>query len=251
MLQVIKCQYCLDRQIEEPNDAIGLYKKQPICDECLGPIMDNNSNTQIIEYTRDPGSLEARKAKAFEILDKFEELLEGWELYEDEVLLSRDDFFNHRPPAVVNLTPEEIKKRISYRKAVLFSFRIKDEHWTTLIEQIRTKERREQGLINVQKSVKEVTKKSRAGKDQLQKLAKKLGVSVEQLELLGAQARQEEFKGVVGKKVIEEVKKESEVSEVLKDIQKQINTQTTGNYSTPVVKRCERCKKLTCICPRS
>lgn len=249
------CQYCLERGLE-PNEAIAEYKNIPICDPCLAPIYENANATQVdqIEET----DLENRKKRAFEVLDKFEELFDDWYLFENEVLNSRDDFFNHRPPAVINLTNEQIKALNSRRKAVLYAFRIKDEQWTEIIDKIRTEERRKENLVGVTKSIVEKTKKTK-GENSLEakkKLAKAMGITVAQLDAMGSQARQSEFEGIVGAKPEKskwEKEKRESTSSILSGLQAQVKAQTTETKSpsNPLVsKRCPICNKFSCPHPR-
>lgn len=250
------CQYCLDRGLV-PNESIMLYQNLPICDPCLAPIMDNLSATQVDQLGGET-DLEKRKRKAIEVLDKFEELFEDWHLFESEVLESRDDFFNHQAPAVINLTNEQIKALNSRRKAVLYAFRIKDERWTEIIDKIRTEERRKENLVGVTKSIVEKTKKvkSENSLDAKKKLAKAMGISLEALEAMGSNARKSEFEGIVGPQPINsswEKKPKESTAGILANLQAQIKSQTTEAKPTIpnlVGKRCPICNKFACAHPR-
>ena len=204
---IIKCQSCIERQLKEPEDAVGLYKNLPICDKCLGAIMSNMENVQAdsISITSDKDSIESRRALALQMLDSFESVFDNFPLTAEEVLTARDDFYNHRAPALINCTTEQIKTIINRRKAVLYAIRIKDEQWSTIIEQLRNEARREAGLVGVAKSIKEKVKQpSGYSDDKAKKLAKMMGISVAQLNAMGADARATEFKGIVGAKTVEE-----------------------------------------------
>ncbi len=200
-VQVIKCQSCIERQLAEPNDAIGLYLDMPICDSCLTPIMANKENIQAdsIAITSDKDSLSERKARALSLLDGFYESFDNFPMTAEEVLSARDDFYNHRAPALINMSVDEIKTIINRRKAVLFAIRIKDEQWSTIIEQLKNEARVTAGLTGVAKSIKEKAKKpSEFSNEKAKKLAKMLGISVSQLEAMGADARTTEFAGIIG-----------------------------------------------------
>lgn len=250
MKSVILCQSCLDRQVESPNEAIGQWANLPICDECLGPLMDNLANSQTQTVDSDPNSLPARIERSKGLLIPLEV---NWELTEEEVLKSRDDFFNHHPPAVINLTPEEIKRRISFLKGILFAYRIKAERWATIIESLRAEERQKQGLINVTKSIKEVSKKSKTSKAQLEKLAKALKMDISTLENVGQQARIEEFgnlpvSGEKGTKI--KTENEYAIKSALTQLQSQLKAENKIVETPKKVVRCQVCGKLTCVCPK-
>jgi hypothetical protein len=66
------CEYCLERGLV-PNEHIGFYQDRPICDPCLAPIYDNANATQVEDIAAT--DLVSRKAKAMELLDKFEDFL--------------------------------------------------------------------------------------------------------------------------------------------------------------------------------
>jgi len=241
----------MDRQLE-PNEGIMLYQGRPICDACLSPIMSNMSETQLIEAEGDPSSLESRKKKALEILDKCEELYKDWPLTEKEVLASRDDFFNHRPPAVINLTIEQTKELISYRKAILYAYKIKDEPWTTLIDQIRVEERKAAGIQGIAKSVSEKSKKPnhRFSKAKQEKLLKSLNISPEQLELLGKEARIEEFGDILANKKPKEIQIDlkKEGTQVIKNALAEVQGKLNVDLTPKKISRCNVCGKLTCMC---
>jgi|SRR5215471_423890 len=201
-----KCQWCIERQLETINDAVALYLNQPICEACMSPILANKENVQSdsIAVSYDSNSLDVRLERAKALLDNLETTFENFPISAEEVLSNRDAFYNHRAPALINCTNEQIKELINKRKAVLFAIRIKDERWSTLIEQIKQEERVARGLTGVAKSIKEKIKKpTEYASDQAKKLAKMLGISVTQLESMGAAARKDEFAGIVGKENVE------------------------------------------------
>jgi len=192
----ILCEYCLERGLE-PNPSIGLYLGRPICDPCLAPIMDNKANSPD-EGKPSELSIEDKKVLALSILDKFEELFENWPLTADETLQAHEDFYNHRPPAVVNCTIEQLTQLNSRRKGLLYAIRHKDERWSTDIEVLKRTAREQANLTGIQKSIKERKKApSAVSLDAKKKLAKSMGITLEQLEAMGQQSREAEFGKII------------------------------------------------------
>ena len=196
----LKCQYCLERQLE-PNEAIGLWQKLPICDACLGPILDNQTDINR-EFMKDDDN-QARLELAFKLLDQLEEIYDQWPFSADETLSLHEHFYNHKPPAIINCSLKEIEQIYQRRKGILFTVRHKDERWATDIDNLKRSLREEANLTGIQTSRKEkgkVVSLSGVKKQQLEKLAKQLGVSVELLLQQGAKKKQEEFEELVGTK---------------------------------------------------
>ncbi len=194
------CQYCLDRGLE-PSEAIGLYQKLPICDACLGPLMNNKSDGPDGQKIGD--SLEARREKALRLLDQFEELCSEWPLTADETLLTHADFYNHRPPAIVNCSLDELLAIYSRRKGLLYAIRHKDEKWYTEIEILKRTAREEANLTGILKSKEQKIKAPSAiNLAQKEKLAKSMGISVAELEEMGKASREREFTKIVGNPIL-------------------------------------------------
>jgi hypothetical protein len=197
----IVCQYCLDRQIE-PNEAIGLYKKLPICDACLGTMIDNTNERSEVKPETKTDTLEARIDTALALMDEFERLFSGWPLSADETLLCHENFYNHQPPAVANLSLIELEQINSRRKGFLFAVRHKDERWSVEISNLKRKLREEANLTGLEVSRKEVGKKrapSGESKIAKEKLAKALGLSLDQWLAIEAEANKAKFDILVGK----------------------------------------------------
>jgi len=192
MSESVLCEYCLERGLE-PQPSIGLYQGRSICDPCLAPIMDNKNNVQE-EGIPSEGTLEEKKALALKILDSFEELFKNWPLTADETLQAHEDFYNHRPPAVINCSIDELIQLNSRRKGLLYAIRHKDERWSTDIEVLKRSERERANLTGIQKSIKEKKKAPSAiSLEAKKKLAKSMGITLEQLEAMGQQSREAEF----------------------------------------------------------
>jgi len=147
------CQFCIDRQLE-PNEAIGIYEKQPICSVCLDAYMEN----QLLVGNPIPEQTEDKKQLALKLLDAFEELCEKWPLKGEESLINHEDFYNHRPPAIINLSLTEIQEIYSRRQSILFAIKHKDMHWYTKVEEMKRSAREQANLTGLAKSVKEKSK---------------------------------------------------------------------------------------------
>lgn len=190
------CEWCLERGLE-PNPSVGLYNGRPICDPCLGPIMDNKA----VSFDNGKPSelpLEEKRALAFEILDRFEELFENWPLTAEETLQAHEDFYNHRPPSVANCTIEQLIQINNRRKGLLYAIRHKDERWSTDIEVLKRTAREQANLTGIQKSIKERKKAPSAiSLEAKKKLAKSMGITLAELEAMGQQSREAEFGKVI------------------------------------------------------
>lgn len=190
------CQYCLDRGLE-PSEAIGLYQKLPICDACLGPLMNNKSDAP--DEASKGHALESRIALALAMLDQFETLAANWPLTADETLLVHADFYNHRPPALVNMTIDEIQSVYSRRKGLLYAIRHKDERWYTEIEVAKRDAREKANLTGMLKSKEQKVKGTgTTSLAQKEKLAKMMGITVAELDAMGQASREKEFVKIVG-----------------------------------------------------
>lgn len=190
------CQSCLDRGLE-PNEAICLYHKLPICDKCMGAIMDNKLDGPD-ETKLDPTSLEARKERAFGILDEFEKLTADWPLSAEESQNLHADFYNHCPPAIVNCSIEQLLLIHSRRKGLLWAMRHKEARWQSEIEIQKRTAREQANLTGMLKSKSEKTKgPSAINLEYKKKLAKTLGVSLEVLEAEGRKSQEREFAKIV------------------------------------------------------
>ena len=199
----LKCQSCLDRQIPQTKDTVGLYEGNPICEDCLGALLDikeahhfENENVVI-----DKATLEARREKAIELLDELELVYDKWPLTREETLKCHEDFYNHRPPAIVNCSLAELEIIFARRKGILYAVRHKDERWSNEIDKLKRKAREEANLVGILKGKAEITKKitpSGESLKQKEKLAKKLGISLEKLLEIDREIAEEKFGKLVG-----------------------------------------------------
>jgi len=222
-----KCQSCIDRGLE-PHDAIYSWQGQPICDVCLGPLVDNGLEIQTSSSPSGEGEIDPRKIKANEILDQLEILISSWPLTAEETLQCHEDFYNHRPPAIANLTLKQIEEVYSRRKGILFAVRHKGERWATDIENLKRKKREEANLTGIAASKREVSKRvpsDEITREKNRKLAAGIGMTLEQYEAIIIQAKVERFEKVVGAKADSKnvpFVKTTSTGEILEDLKAKI-----------------------------
>jgi len=222
----LKCQSCLDRQIESSSPIVGLWQEQPICEDCLGALHDKmEAHHSVI----DENSLDARKLKALGLLDQIEKIYEGWPLTREESLKCHEDFYNHRPPAVINCSLAELEIIFARRKGILYAIRHKDERWSNEIDKLKRAAREEANLTGILKSKKEYTKQIKPSGESLkqkEKLAAKLGISLEKMLQIDREIAEEKFGKMIGQKkdeikpVVGPILESS--SSILKNLQKQV-----------------------------
>lgn len=216
----ILCQSCLERGLE-PNEAVYSWQGSPICDVCLGPILDNMNDVNLETPIGLDEDLPTRIQKALLILDELEKLSNAWPLTKEETLKCHEDFYNHRPPAIANLSLTEIESIFSRRKGILFAVRHKDERWANEIDS-RKNEERERNFL---KSKKEVTKKivkNETQRKQNEKFAQALGLTLEAYEAVILKGKEQKFEEITGVKPTKEVVKRSDTGDVLKQLQEDI-----------------------------
>jgi hypothetical protein len=241
----LKCQSCIDRQIPQTSALAGLWQGNPICDECLNAIMENKDETHFENPDKiDPNSFEERKRRAFEVLEDLEKIFENWPLTREETLKCHDDFYNHRPPAIVNCTLAEIEEIFSRRKGILYAVRHKDERWSNEIDKLKRAAREEANLTGLGKSKKEVGKKlvptNEISAQAEAKMAAALGITVEALRVIKATAREKKFEAIVGQtkdqiKEVPTVVRESS-SDILKKLQGQVKNKEVKTPDGPKLK---------------
>jgi hypothetical protein len=190
------CQSCMDRGLE-PREAIGLYHKLPICDPCLGAIMDNKLAEPDDGIREDPNSLPFRLERAKKVLDKFEEIYAEWPLTAEESMNFHQDFYNHCPPAIVDCSLDQLLVIHSRRKGLLWAMRHKEARWQSDIEIQKQTAREQANLTGMLKSKKEKVKPSALNLEWKKKQAKSMGITVEQLDAMGKESQEREFAKVV------------------------------------------------------
>lgn len=256
----ILCHSCIERQVESPNESVGVFQNLPYCGACMEPLIDNYIATNNVSLEDEPAE-ESKIELALKQFAEFEALAEGFALTKDETLRSHDDFFNYKANAIVNMTIEELESRIDKFQAVLFATKKHVEKIQEAIDRVKAKSRAEIRGLQVNKSLKESSKVvvEKAQDKKLESLAKALGISVAQLRKQMGIARQEEFKGVLeGKPQRKEVTKEAEgpsAKKVLNELKAKILQQHEDKLplmppSTTSAARCPICSKRSCICPK-
>lgn len=237
----LKCQSCLDRQVEQTADVVGLWQKQPICEQCLEAIMKNQDDYHFDNQGEAEESFIARKARALKLLDDLEEIYEKWPLDREETLSCHEDFYNHKPPALVNCSLAEIEEIYKRRKGLLYAVRHKDEHWSEVIEALKRDERKRHNLEGIEKSRKEVKKKGPISAESIkekEKIARQLGIPVEKVLEMFQNARVEKFEKLIGQKkdTIPEIyppvrENSSSSGDILRGLQEKIATKPKKRYN--------------------
>ena len=177
-----------------------------------------------------PETFEARKVRALEVLNELEEIYDKWPLDREETLKCHEDFYNHRPPALVNCSLAEVEQIFSRRKGILYAVRHKDERWSNEIEQLKRAAREEAKLTGLVKSRKEITKKltpTGESKKAKEKLAASLGLTLEKLLDIEREAALKKFNVMIGQRKDAAVEVSGPVvqdssSEILKQLQNKI-----------------------------
>lgn len=250
------CQSCIERGLQ-PNEAIGLWQDMPICDDCLKPLIENrNEGIQPAE-----NQVEIEVKNAIEFVEELEKLFEKFPIASEQVLRSHDDFYNHRALANINIPVQELDKIIDQRKSIIFALNRRNEPDVLRLQQIKREERERAGIVGVEKSKREVNKNpSNIKRAQLEKIAKQLGISLEEMQNWGQEARQKLFAGVLRNEK-QDAKPKGE-TESTRDILETVkgNVQSRGllgnvaeahkpTQSTVTgTGRCPTCRKFTCVC---
>lgn len=245
--KVILCQSCIERQISPANIAKLQYQGLPICEDCLNPLLDNVIDRQEVQLAKEVS--EDRLANALLQFDGLAQISDNWALTREETLTSHEDFYNYNAPAIINLSLQELETLINRRQSILFATKKHIERIQETIDKIKAKEREEKKVRGIEKSLSEVSKKPSSVKsDQQAKLAKAMGISLEQLKAIGAQARQAEFGDLLQGKVQSTINQPVGIREILQTVKQ--DSKTSEVKTSSVGKRCNECKKFTCICKR-
>lgn len=175
------CQTCLDRGYTPARKATKVWTNgSPICDECYAPMVENL--LQVPNHSTD---------------------IEFSKFTSDEILENREQFFNNHHTAIVNLSYDEIVSILENYKKILYTIRIYAENAQVVIDSIKRKERAATRTSDLAYDARVPSKATATAKLKLNKeeklrkqMAKTLGISEKQLEMLGKQARNKEFTAV-------------------------------------------------------
>lgn len=202
------CQSCLERyKITRPATRIWA-ENYPICDDCFQPLVnnivgiptDNDVSSKVLD------NLTPLVSQVYDLLGVPEHLRQP---SQDKFLKSYTDLFNHTSAAIVNLELKELTAKLEeYR--LLFSVIKKGfaEAYVAKIDSLRRAERERLGVTGEEKSKKEHSKVKRPNVklSQQESLARRLGISVADLEKAAQLARtgqvaknETEFNKMIGK----------------------------------------------------
>lgn len=199
------CQSCIERNFSPPNIAtrewqVGIY----YCDECFNAIIQNMTSLPgpLIE-----AKLDTKKPNDFNngpILDYL------YQLYNvpvelqfdsvDTVCRNYDKIFNFHAPAVINRDIESLALEIEQLEMSLFIIKYRIEPLTMQISKLKEARRIEKGLKSYDDSKETYATKGKPKiKDtEKEKLAKKLGMTLEAYEAMVKKAREREFNKMAG-----------------------------------------------------
>jgi hypothetical protein len=192
------CQSCIERGFNPPNQASrewqpGIY----YCDDCFNAIIANLTNVSEAEVkTVLNGTIEAGP-----ILDqvyKYYGIPEALQYDKIDVLQrSRDKLFNLHAPSVVNKSIEELQKEIEELGMIIFHCIYRKEPLELEVNRLKEQRRKEKNLTSYDDSKEvysKVKKPSNIKTTQEEKMAKTLGMTLEQYKLMVATAQVEEKK---------------------------------------------------------
>jgi hypothetical protein len=205
------CQSCAERYGNTSVPATREWKKDYfICEDCFQPLADNVfGNGNLTQSIKD-------KLPEFKpdtpLLNQFYELAELPSSLrfnkQDDVLKNRESIYNYQAPMIENLELPELTARIEAFKVIFSTCKLLAEPIADKIKLIKSQEREKYHISGEEKSIKEVTKvkKSTATMTQKEKLARSLGVTVEELDKMqnvakGLQKSENEnkFHAMIGK----------------------------------------------------
>jgi len=189
------CQSCIERGFNPPNQASrewqpGIY----YCDECFNAIISNLTNipeSSVRETlsTIEPGPILDQVYKALNIPEALQ--------YDkiDVLQRSRDKLFNLHAPSVVNKSIEELQAEIEQLGMIIFHCIYRKEPLELEVNRLKEARRKEKNLISYDDSKEvysKVKKPSNIKATQEEKMARTLGMSLEQYKAFVANSQAQE-----------------------------------------------------------
>lgn len=192
------CQECIERGFSNPNIASREWQTNLyLCDDCFTARLNNLTNIAPAELAP---VINSNELKSGPILDKIYELLgippELRFDSVDTVCRNHDKFFNFGAPAIVNKSLEELADEQEQMAMAMFIIKyVKVEPNTYRINQLKEQKREEKNLKGIQDSKEAYSKtgpkggSSRVKQTDKEKMAKTLGMTIEQYEAMVAKAQ--------------------------------------------------------------
>lgn len=198
------CQSCIERGINPPNPAFREWQKDIYyCDECLKAKLETLTMVHIDSSQEQEKILASTDFKSGPMLDFIYALYSiPPELQFDrigKVEGNYDKIFNFHAPAVINRSLESLAEEIEQLEMALFHIKYRREPLEMRIRALKEQKRKEKGLESYNDSKEEYAKgpkkKSTVKTTQEEKLAKSLGMTLEQYQaMIGSAAEIEKKK---------------------------------------------------------
>lgn len=200
------CQSCIERGINPPGIATREWQKDIYyCDECFGAILQNMTSFSP-EILSKKEEIKNTNLKSGPVLDFIYNLYEvPPELQFDrieKVQGNYDKIFNFHAPAIVNRDIESLAEEIEQLGMSLFHIKYRMEPLEMQVKKLKELRRKEKGLESYNDSKEEYAKNpttkrksSTIKATQEEKLAKSLGMTLEQYQaMIGSAAELEKRK---------------------------------------------------------
>ena len=197
------CQSCIERGINPPNTATREWQKDIYCcDECLNARIENMTMIHVGDASPEKEKILATDFKSGPMLDFIYNLYQiPPELQFDrigKVEGNYDKIFNFHAPAIVNRSLESLTEEIEQLEMALFHIKYRREPLEMRIKVLKDQKRKEKGLESYNDSKEEYAKgpkkKSTVKTTQEEKLAKSLGMTLEQYQAMVGNAAELEKK---------------------------------------------------------
>lgn len=196
------CQSCIERGFNPPNPATREWQKDVYyCEDCFSAIINNLTNIA-------PAAVQQniKLAQSGPILDKLYELLNiPKELQFDStetVCRNHEKFFNFGAPAIVNRSLEDLATEVEQMSMAMFIIKyVAIEPKQLQINKLKEERRREKQLTGLEDSRETYAKAprgTRVKQTEIEKMAKTLGMTVEQYQEFVKSTREKEFNKLVG-----------------------------------------------------
>jgi hypothetical protein len=198
------CQSCIERGFNPPNIAtreyqVGVY----YCDECFDAVLQNLTNIAPASVIQEKVANRV-KENTGPVLDfLYEQFLIPPELRFDSVdtvCRNYEKLFNFHAPAVINRSLDSLTEEHEQLSMSLFIIKYRMEPLKMAIDKAKEERRKEKNLTGYQDS-KETYAKGKPPKNKdtdIERAAKKMGISVEMYLAMRQKARDMEFNKMAG-----------------------------------------------------
>ena len=187
------CQSCIERGINPVNVATREWQKDVyLCDECISAKIELLTNVHITspEHKQEIKNLDFKSGPVLDFIYNLYQVPEELQFDRiDKVEGNYDRIFNFHAPAIINRTIESLAEEIQQLEMALFHIKYRKEPLEMRIKKLKLDRRKEKGLEDYNDSKEEYAKlptkkKSTIKATQEEKLAKSLGLTVEQYQAM-------------------------------------------------------------------